>query len=131
MVWLEEEIPLLRQIYEYDSTYHDIFRKEVLPSGAGVYLQAKGFYWIIPEGLQDTVDGHYMVLTLTLHPGYTLFPEPVMHWKTFHPRSLCVHYLYNRAEWKGVQRERITSEDTYFLFRISRRALQNLYEYTW
>lgn len=128
-MWLEDCIPLLREIYSYDSTYHEIFQK-VVQGGAHVYLRANGSYFIIPCGLMEKVEHGWILMTLTLYRGNMLFPRPALvNWKTVRPRSLGIQYLYHRNEWKQEIRNRLAHEEMFFLWTMSRQDLENLYHY--
>jgi len=135
-MWLEDCIPLLREIYHYDSTYHDIFRHKVLRSGADVYVRRRHtmtLYFIVPCGIQEKMEDCYILMTLTLQPGSMLLsmpPSPIA-WKALNMRSLSIHYLYNRNEWRNTVKERLSSATTDYLFTMSREDLENLYHYEW
>jgi hypothetical protein len=136
-MWLEDCIPLIREIYSYDSTYHDIFRKQVLVSGADVYLyhrHAMFLYFIVPCGIQEKIEDRYIIMTLALSKWSMLLAttqsSPIV-WKSIRPHSLSIHYLYNRLEWRNTIRERLKANKMDHLFTMSREDLENLYYYEW
>jgi hypothetical protein len=134
MLWLEDCVPLLREVYSYDSTYHDIFRNKVLTSGADVYFRhRRAVYFIVPCGIQEKMEDCYILMTLTLQPGSMLLsmpPSPIA-WESAHLKSLGIHYLYDRTEWKDTIQKRLDSEKTDYLFTMTREDLENLYHYEW
>ena len=129
-LWLEDVLPLLREVYSYDSTYHEIFRKKVLTSGAHVFLRKrKNAYFIVPCGLQEKIEDCYILLTLTLYPESELPTPTRWNWNELQPRSLGIHYLYDRSEWKQTMKNRLQAEEFDFLLTLTRQDFENLYYY--
>ena len=133
-MWLEDTIPLIREIYAYDPTYHDMYRNRVLPSGADVYLRNNGSYFIVPCGILEKVDDCWVLMTLTMQPHTMLLPPrhgKEMDWTTVGLRSLSIQFLYDRSEWKKKVGERLKHEESVYLFTMTRRDLENLYDHDW
>jgi len=132
-MWLEDAVPLIREIYAYDPTYYDMFRDEVLTSGADVYLRRNGSYFIVPCGILEKVEDCWILMTLTMQPRTMLLPprrNTPIDWTKAGLRALSIQFLYNRSEWKKKVKERLQDE-TVYLFTMTRRDLMNLYDHDW
>lgn len=95
MTFLEDEIPLLRQIYEYDPTYHECFRR-IVDTVANLFKIREGSFLVVPFGLYEKVDDDYLVIQMVVKNPIHL-PSSL---RDARPYSMCIHYFRSRQEWK-------------------------------
>lgn len=114
MLWLEDCLPLLRQIYAYDSTYHDFFSRNIIQRAAELYLLRSDVYYVFPYGLYEkNEDEFYIIIRLLTRRDKVL--------------SMSIQYILNRQEWKDKTQHLKTQ--CVLQSYLTPRQLSDIYEF--
>lgn len=125
---LQDHIPLLREIFLFDPTYHLLFQKWVLGVGAMVFSSDPKTFVIIPYGIYQKVEDElYCVLKVKIKGSISQnHPIIVNHEFLYQgPYSMYVQFYFCPRYWKKIVTEYTTKwkHEQSFLSRKSYLAL--------
>lgn len=127
MFFLEDEVPCLRQIYEFDPTYHLFFRHNIVDNVAKVYQTSMCSYIILPYGLYEKVDDVYLIIRLvvrrTLQPG-----ENLRMWSACKPQSMAILFFSSRQE-KNAKVQSLNIQNMPMIATLDRRQFNIIYTF--
>lgn len=103
-MFLEDQIPLLREIYSFDPTFHLLFQKWIIGIGAIVYQTDRRTLVIIPYGIYQKVEDElYCILKIKIkeedisaHPTFIENQKFVYDGK----HSLYMQFYFSETFWK-------------------------------
>jgi len=101
-MFLEDSIPLLREIYLFDPTFHNLFKKWIIGIGAVLYRIDQRTFIVIPYGIYQKIeDALYCILkikikgdirsTIVLQDGEFVYRDQ---------HSLYIQYYFCPTLWK-------------------------------
>jgi hypothetical protein len=117
--------PILQFIYEYDSTYSEIFTNNILKNFAEVYKlnDDSNTYNVFLYGIYQKKYDYYVIIRINMKK--TNFDFEI---ESFYPHSMCLLYIHSYSEWKEKKKE-ILKKSQHCLYLTESQYL-NIYNFS-
>lgn len=126
---LEDWIPCIHLVYEFDPTFKDIFSREMIQHRANVFVSPLFFcdYMIVPGPLCEKLDDEYVILRLRTRKEVVL--DEKGDWSgDVRPFFMSIEYFQKRDEWKKKVAT-IKNESERHLGYLNPQSFRDLYEF--